>query len=113
MARFCAPPQRLPSGRFPWAELIRRSFPDALSCPTCGATLSVIAFITALAVVRKILEHLGLPSGTPVLAPARLPKELSLDLELQDLPTRTSGDVDFELAAPRKSRAPSQDDPEL
>jgi hypothetical protein len=48
-----------------------------------------------------------------VLAPARLPKELSLDLELQDLPTRTSGDVDFELAAPRKSRAPPQDDPEL
>jgi hypothetical protein len=113
MTRFCAPPQRLPSGRFPWAELIRRTFPDALSCPRCGAALSVIAFITELAVVAKILTHLGLPAGTPVLAPARLPKELSLDFEPQDLPSSTLGGVDSQLAAPRQSRAPPEQDPGL
>jgi hypothetical protein len=111
MARFCAPPHRLPSGRFPWAELIRRTFPGALSCPKRGAALSVIAFITELAVVRKILEHLGLPAGAPLLAPARLPQELSLDFDLQDLPTRTSAEGDLERAVPRQSRAPPQDDP--
>ena len=61
------PPARLyyipPSSRIPWFELIARTFPDALDCPRCGATLSVIAYITELAVVRKILEHLGLPSA--------------------------------------------------
>ena len=43
--------------------------------------MSVTAFITEAALVRKILEHLGLPSGLPVLALARLPQELSLDFE--------------------------------
>ncbi|MFZ5787743.1 MAG: hypothetical protein ACOY3Y_14985 [Acidobacteriota bacterium] len=55
LARFCAP--RPPGGRLPWAELIARTFPDALDCPKCGGTLSVIAFITELAVVRTILAH--------------------------------------------------------
>jgi hypothetical protein len=31
----------------------------------------VIAYVTELVVVRKILEHLGLPSASPELAPAR------------------------------------------
>jgi hypothetical protein len=81
LARFCAPPPRPPGGRLPWAELIARTFPDALECPKCGGTLSVIAFITELAVVQKILAHLGLPAGTPPLTPARLPKELGFDFE--------------------------------
>ena len=79
MTRFCVPPLRPPSGRFPWAELIRRTFPDALDCPNCGGTLSVIAYITELAVARKILTHLGLPAENTELAPARLPDELSFD----------------------------------
>jgi len=33
---------------------------DPLECPKCGAGMRVIAFITEPAVVRKILEHLGL-----------------------------------------------------
>jgi len=84
LARFCAPPPRPPGGRIPWAELIARTFPDALDCPKCGGTLSVIAFITELAVVRTILEHLGLPAGTPPLASARLPRELAFDFEADD-----------------------------
>jgi hypothetical protein len=30
IARFCAPPLRPAGGRLPWAELIARTFPDAL-----------------------------------------------------------------------------------
>lgn len=44
----------------------------------------MIAFITELAVVRKILEHLGLPAGTPPLASARLPRALAFDFEADD-----------------------------
>ena len=96
VARFCAPPPplRSDSGRIPWSELIARTFPDALDCPTCGATLSVIADITELAVVRKILEHLGLPPAPTELAPAR-PHELGFELEAEfeadlDQPCSTS-----------------------
>jgi len=81
IARFCAPPPRPPGGRFPWAELIARTFPDALDCPTCGGALSVIAYITETAVVRRILQHLGLPAGCPQLAPPACPKELGFDFE--------------------------------
>ena len=51
---------------------------DALSCPYCGAKRKLIALITDGAVVRKILEHLGLPTTTQSLAPARGPPELEL-----------------------------------
>jgi hypothetical protein len=79
VARFCAPPLRAPSGRIPWSELIAHSFPDALDCPKCGAALSVIAYITEIALVRKILAHLGLPAAPTDLAPARLPDALDFD----------------------------------
>ena len=45
----------------------------------------VIAFITDPGVVRKILEHLGLPTHPPQLAPARLPQQHDLDF-VDDLP---------------------------
>jgi hypothetical protein len=116
VARFCAPPppQRAGSGRIPWSELIAHTFPDALDCPKCGATLSVIAYITELAVVRKILEHLGLPSAPTELAPARLPDELDFDFDADcDEP------CDAELEHPEQfgpevaghgGRGPPQDD---
>ena len=51
---------------------------DALRCPYCGSKRKLIALITDGAVVRKILEHLGLPTTAPSLAPARGPPELEL-----------------------------------
>jgi len=111
-ARCCAPPPRPPGGRFPWAELIRRTYPDALDCPRCGGTLSVIAFITEAAVVQKILHHLGLPSSSPEPAPARLPRELRFDFdsdsdsELVDLPRE--GDDHGPAAAAVAARGPPQ-----
>jgi hypothetical protein len=95
VARFGTPPPpaRPPSGRFPWAELIARTFPGALDCPRCGATLSVIAYITQVAVVRKILEHLGLSAAPTELAPARLPDELGSAFDVApDEPSSTEAD---------------------
>jgi hypothetical protein len=44
-----------------WARLIRKVFEvDPLLCPDCGGEMRIISFIEELAVVRKILEHLGL-----------------------------------------------------
>ena len=110
IARFCAPPRRAPSGRIPWSELIAHTFPDALDCPKCGAALSVIAYITELAVVRKILAHLGLPDGSTELAPARLPAELGFDYQADfDQSCRADADdsepIEPEVAA-RPGRGP-------
>ena len=43
-----------------WAQLIRRIFEvDPLVCPRCGATMRIIAFITAPKVIDRILKHLA------------------------------------------------------
>jgi hypothetical protein len=63
--------------RATWAELLKRVFEiDVLVCPWCGAKRRLIALITDGAIVRRILEHLGLPTTAPLLAPARSPPEL-------------------------------------
>jgi hypothetical protein len=63
--------------RAAWAELLKRVFEiDVLTCPWCGGKRKLIALITDGKVVRRILEHLGLPAAAPVLAPARSPPEL-------------------------------------
>ena len=67
--------------RSSWAELLKRVFEiDALTCPYCGAKRKLIALLTDGQVVRKILEHLGLSTSAPSLAPARAPPELELAL---------------------------------
>jgi hypothetical protein len=72
--------------RAPWAQLLKRVLgADPLKCPRCSATMVVIAFITDPAVVRKILEHLGLPTAPPLVSPARTPQQHELDF-VDDLP---------------------------
>ena len=57
--------------RIPWAELLLRVFrEDVLLCP-CGGRRVVLAFITEKNVVKEILEHLGLSTTGPPIAPAR------------------------------------------
>ncbi len=64
-----APPPRNRS-RIPWAELLLRVFrEDVLSCP-CGGRRVVLAYLTEPGPVKAILDHLGLPSTGPPLAPA-------------------------------------------
>ena len=65
--------------RLRWRDLLRRVFAvDALVCPQCLGPMTVIAFITELAVVPKILTHLALPCEPPALSPARGPAQLEL-----------------------------------
>jgi hypothetical protein len=55
-----------------WAALLLRVLDvDALSCPGCGTAMVVLAFLTDPAVVRRILDHLDLPSAAPKIARAR------------------------------------------
>ncbi|MCX8016244.1 MAG: hypothetical protein N2692_03050, partial [Patescibacteria group bacterium] len=44
-----------------WAEMIRKVYEvDPMICPQCGGQMRVIAFLTASAVVDRIIDHLKL-----------------------------------------------------
>ena len=56
---------------YPWSELMKRVFAaDVLACDRCGGRLRILATIRPPETTRKILDHLGLPSRPPPLAPA-------------------------------------------
>jgi hypothetical protein len=66
------PPKYLPSKK--WRELILKVWhADPLRCPVCQSQMRVIAVIDDLAVVEKILRHLGLWCGPPVAGHGRAP----------------------------------------
>jgi len=66
--------------RLDWAALLRRVWrPDVTTCPQCGDTLRVLAFLSHPDVTAPILAHLGIVSTIPPLAPARAPPD-QLDL---------------------------------
>ena len=47
-----------------WAELLRRIYEvDPLVCPACSGAMRILAFITADAVIDRILAHLRRPRG--------------------------------------------------
>jgi hypothetical protein len=74
-----SPPKRRP---LTWPELLKRVYHfDVLACPKpgCGGRMRVIAAITQEPVVRRILDHLGLPTDVPRFTPARAPPEAELD----------------------------------
>lgn len=69
--------------RIHWSELLLRVFrEDVLLCP-CGGRRVVLAFITEKRVVKEILEHLGVPTTGPPIAPARI-ASASEDASWQD-----------------------------
>jgi hypothetical protein len=56
-----------------WASLLQRVFGiDALACP-CGGRIRIRSVIEDPAVIRRILDHLGLDTEAPRFAPARAP----------------------------------------
>lgn len=74
------PPSRPSRRGWLWADLMRRVFEiDVLAC-VCGARLRFVATIEDPPVVQRILRHLGLPTDTPVPAPARPPPAVGGDL---------------------------------
>ncbi len=57
-----------------WATLIARLFEIfPLTCRYCGAEMKIIAFVTEAPSVRAILEHIGEPTRSPAISPARGP----------------------------------------
>jgi hypothetical protein len=94
-----APPKRS-KAHYLWAVLIARIFEVfPLLCPMCGGQMRLIAFITEGMQIRKILDHIGVDSEPPHIAPARGPPlwddcgDTQMDDELQIEP------ADWDLAA--------------
>jgi putative transposase len=70
----------------PWAELLMRVFrEDVLACP-CGGRRVVLAYLTQPGPVKAILDHLGLPSTDPPIAPARSSEGLAEATWQDDVP---------------------------
>jgi hypothetical protein len=68
-----APPKRS-KAHYLWAVLIARIYEVfPLLCPKCGGQMRLIAFITEGVQIRKILDHIGVDSEPPHIAPARGP----------------------------------------
>ena len=67
------PDASTPSPHWSWARLLKRVFAmDMERCPVCQqGTLRIIAAITEVSVIRKILRHLKLAVDPPPIAPAR------------------------------------------
>ncbi len=62
------------SARYLWAMLLARLVECLpLTCPSCGAHMRIVAFITEAAPVERILTHIGQPAQPPPIAPARGP----------------------------------------
>jgi hypothetical protein len=60
--------------RFSWARLLKRVFNiDIEVCPKCRGKIKIIAAIENPNVIKKILDHMNLPSAPPALLPARGP----------------------------------------
>jgi hypothetical protein len=66
-----ASPRRSPA-HYLWAVLIARIYEVfPLLCPICGGQMRLIGLITHSADIRQILEHIGVDSEPPRIAPAR------------------------------------------
>ena len=46
---------------------------EVLACPRCGGRLTLIALIDDPAVIRRVLNHVELPTAVPEARPARAP----------------------------------------
>ena len=64
--------------RISWARLLKRVFNiDIEVCDSCGGKTKIIGAIEDPRVIRKILDHLGLPTKPPVISQARGPPSYS------------------------------------
>ena len=78
--------EKAPKSRISWAKLLKRIFGlDVEACPACGDKMKIIAAIEDPPVIRKILEHLGLPNKPPMLWPPRGPPPVA-EYDTQQFP---------------------------
>jgi hypothetical protein len=72
--------------RISWARLLKRVFNiDVETCHLCAGQMKIIASIEYPQVIKKILEHVGLPTKPPMPWPARGPPAKADD-EFQKFP---------------------------
>jgi hypothetical protein len=65
--------------RYSWAKLIARVYEvDPLKCLDSGGHLIIIAFVIQTGEIKKILEHLGLPTQALKAAAVRCPPQADL-----------------------------------
>jgi len=77
--------QNSSQSRICWARLLKRVFDiDITLCPACQGKMRVISAIEERPVIRKILDHLGIPSSPPPLTPARRILSAQTDIFPQD-----------------------------
>ncbi len=78
-----------------WARLLARVFNiDVETCIKCGGKMKIIAAIEDPKVIRKILEHMGLPTKPPPLYPARGPPKY--DHHFEDDFTQQNFEMSFD-----------------
>lgn len=66
--------EKVKDKRTTWAKLLKRVFyVDVETCGVCGGKVKIIAAIKKPEVIKKILNHIGLPSVPPEIASARGP----------------------------------------
>jgi hypothetical protein len=74
------PHEPAPKGRIRWARLLSRVFNINMEiCSECGGSVKIIAAIEDPAVIRKILDHLGLLNRPPTIHAARGPPQACQD----------------------------------
>ena len=64
-----------------WARLLKRVFNIDITCPECQDPLKVISSIEDRPVIKKILDHVGLPTEPPPIHPARAPPQPEFDFD--------------------------------
>jgi hypothetical protein len=63
--------------RLDWAKLLHRTFEvDVWCCPKCGGRVRVLGLVTEPALVKRVLESLGMATEAPRAARARDPTDL-------------------------------------
>ena len=66
--------------RVTWARLLKRVFDvDVETCGICGGKVKIIAAIKEVEVIKKILDHIGMPTVPPEIAPSRGPPDSVYD----------------------------------
>ncbi len=65
-----------------WAMLLARIYEiNPLVCPRCGGEMRIIAFITEMEPISRILRHIGEPDSAPEIPSARDPPNFCLELD--------------------------------
>jgi hypothetical protein len=68
-----------------WAMLLARIYECLpLLCPQCGQPMRIIAFILDRPVIERILGHIGEPTTSPSVSPARAPPQGEMDFDQVD-----------------------------